>query len=183
MCVHAWERSTSNCVVESKWEHLETLEFFIVCLIVSESIQCSWAARFPTCQSLPSAVGVACELSPASLHWSHAGQRGVFELCHWLTWCTAEGLLVSSLSTSPVPFLSKLVIWRTHWGVRRGATLHTFRYEWPTWHTWHWLCLYQTQSVLVCHCVLQLSEHFWQLHVVAAMSKISPEDWMGKLQR
>lgn len=81
------------------------------------------------------AVGVACELSPACPHWSHAGRRGVSVLCQQLTWCSVEGLLISSLSLSlsilSPPFLpnhpppTNLKFGRTQWDGRRGATPHT----------------------------------------------------------
>ena len=113
-------------------------------------------------------MGVACESSPACPHWSHAGRRGVSVLCQQLTWCSAEGLLVSSLPPllpllSP-PFLS-FFFWNLKFGgqcgVGKGERLHTHththtsprRHEWPIWHT-------------DINCV---QENFWQLHVAADM--------------
>lgn len=73
------------------------------------------------------AVGVAWELSPASPHWAQAGRRGVPVLCQRLTWCSAEGLLVSSpflLSPHSVSFFPNLNF-GGHSGMGEGELLHT----------------------------------------------------------
>lgn len=62
-----------DCVVESKREHLETLEIFTQCLRVSANTQCYCAARFPTCQSQAFCSGcglwIVSGLSPLASYW------------------------------------------------------------------------------------------------------------------
>lgn len=77
-------------------------------------------------QTVP-AVGVACELYPASPHWSHADRRGVSVLCQQLKWCGAEGLLVSplSLSVRPLSFFLTNLKFGGHGGIEEGELLAT----------------------------------------------------------
>lgn len=65
------------------------------------------------------AVGVACELSPASPYWPRSFTRAVSVLCRGLTWCSADRLyrkLHPSFSCFLAPLLPNLRFWRTHLG-------------------------------------------------------------------
>lgn len=70
------------------------------------------------------AVGVPCEWSPAFSHWFQAGTGGVSQFLQWLTWCSAEAFILSSLSLlffSPAPNLKS-------WG--QGKPGFTYAQAW-----------------------------------------------------
>lgn len=93
--------------------------FYFVFSEVSLGFSCGQTSNL-SISAFP-AVGVAWESSPESPDWSHAGRRGVSVLCQRLTWCSAEGLLVSTLSLLSPSFLffPKFEIWRTQWVVKK----------------------------------------------------------------
>lgn len=81
-----------------------TLTSFIWCsLAYMQAFSAPMRPDFQAVNLCLPAVGVACESSPACPHWSRAGRRGVSVL-QQLTWCSAEGLLESSLSIPLPPF-------------------------------------------------------------------------------
>lgn len=105
--------------------------YFVFAKSLSEHLVLLWRQISNLSISAFPAVGVACELSPACPHWSHAGRRGVSVLSLRLTWCSAEGLLVSSLSVSlPLKFFSPNLKFERH-----GGFMGSHRHERLTWHT------------------------------------------------
>lgn len=84
-------------------------------------------------QAIP-AVGVACELFPASPHWSHAGRRGASLLCQQLMWCSA-GRSVSSLSI-PFPFFQTWNLEDRVWVKKGSYFTHILTTAWMTYMTY-----------------------------------------------